>query len=154
MKGGATRAMVRYLGIKHGYYPMDPLRAQECDMIVDAFNDLFEIYGQAVFGKGNDESTFPETRPKFWEALDKFLAFLEPFCGRSQFLCGNNICIADFWIGAFIFSTHKNSNFPFGKDNGDWDKRLKMYPSYAGYVERITQANQARLRTRRQDQPI
>ena len=154
MKGGTTRAGVRYLGIKHGYYPMDPLRAQECDMIVDAYVDVFEALGDAGFGKGFDPSTIPETRPKFWEMLDKFLAFLEPFCGRGPWLCGNKLCVADFWVGAFIFSTIKNPNVPFGNDTGDWNKRLTMFPAFKGYVDRFVMANQTRLKTRRTDLPL
>ena len=37
LKGGSTKATMRFLGIKYGYYPDDALRAQECDMIVDAY---------------------------------------------------------------------------------------------------------------------
>lgn len=37
LKGGATRATMRYLSLTFGYYPDDPMQAQQCDMIVDAF---------------------------------------------------------------------------------------------------------------------
>jgi hypothetical protein len=37
LKGGATRATMRYLSLTYGYYPDDPMQAQQCDMIVDAF---------------------------------------------------------------------------------------------------------------------
>lgn len=43
MKGGATRAVMRLLGQTYGYYPQDPLEAQQCDMIVDGFQDLFDL---------------------------------------------------------------------------------------------------------------
>ena len=117
--------MVRYLGLKHGYYPDDPLRAQECDMIVDAYYDIFTLLGDAGFGKGFDPSTIGETRPKFWEALDKFLAFIEPFCQKGPWLCGTKMCVADFWFGTFVSVTIKNPNCPFGHDTGDWEKRCK-----------------------------
>lgn len=41
MHGGATRATVRYLALKYGYYPENPMQAQECDMITDYFQDVF-----------------------------------------------------------------------------------------------------------------
>ena len=56
MKGGSTRATFRYLAQKHGYYPMDPLRAQEADMIVDSYLDVFTLLGDAGVGKGFDAS--------------------------------------------------------------------------------------------------
>ena len=37
MKGGATRATMRFFSLTYGYYPEDPMQAQQCDMIVDAF---------------------------------------------------------------------------------------------------------------------
>lgn len=37
MKGGATRAVIRFLALTYGYYPDDPMQAQQCDMITDAF---------------------------------------------------------------------------------------------------------------------
>lgn len=60
LKGGSTKATVRYLGIKHGYYPDDPLRAQECDMIVDTYIDVFQSFSDAANGKGFDPSTKAE----------------------------------------------------------------------------------------------
>lgn len=84
LKSGATRATVRYLGLKYGYYPEDPMRAQECDMIVDGFIDVFEVQREAIFGKGNDPSTAPEIQQKlFGEVYPKFLTILEPYCARG-----------------------------------------------------------------------
>ena len=83
IKGGNTRACVRYLGMKHGYYPDDPVLAEECDMITDAYAKVFELSTQAIFGIGFDSSTIERCRRKFWPALDKFLEMLEPFCKRS-----------------------------------------------------------------------
>ena len=37
IKAGATRATSRFIALKYGYYPEDPMRAQECDMLVDGF---------------------------------------------------------------------------------------------------------------------
>ena len=103
MKGGATRAAVRYLGLKYGYYPDDPMRAQECDMITDAYYDTFGPQGETVLGKGNDANTIPDCQKKYKdEVLPKFLTFLEPYCARGTWLCGNKICTADFWVGAVI----------------------------------------------------
>lgn len=83
IKGGNTRAAVRYLGMKHGYYPDDPLRAQECDMITDSFAEIFELASEAAFGQGFDPNTIEECRRVFWPALEKFLDMLEPFCAKN-----------------------------------------------------------------------
>lgn len=136
------------MGIKYGYYPEDALRAQECDMIVDSYGDILKLLFEASQGKGLDPSTKVECQEKFWPELDKFLAFIEPFCGRAQFLTGQSICVADFWVGSLILSTFKNPEVNFGKDSGSWNKRLKMFPAFRGYVDRICIANQVRLKTR------
>jgi hypothetical protein len=39
LKGGATRATMRYLAHMYGYQPEDPMQAQQCDMIIDAYQD-------------------------------------------------------------------------------------------------------------------
>ena len=37
--------MLRFLGMKFGYYPEDPLQAYECDMLVDHHADVIaKIY--------------------------------------------------------------------------------------------------------------
>ena len=39
-KMGQSNSILRYLGMKLGYYPEDPIKAYECDMLCDAFADV------------------------------------------------------------------------------------------------------------------
>lgn len=151
MKGGSTRAAVRYLCLKYGYYPDDPMRAQECDMITDAYYDVFNQASNAIFGK--EGSTIPEEQEKYFTALDKFLTFLEPFAARGSFLCGNKLCAADFWVGHLVFAVFKNPTFCFGVDDGRVAKRCQDFPAFAAYCERFCAANQKRMQTRKTPRP-
>ena len=83
-KGGQARSVMRFLGLKYGYYPDDPLRAQECDMIVDGYYDVFGAGTDAAVGVNNDPSTCEAAREKYLkDVLPKFLTILEPFCARG-----------------------------------------------------------------------
>ena len=63
---GNSRAILRFLAQKYGYYPIDPLLAAESDMISDAHADVFEALINANFGKKipnsnhHDKSTIPQ----------------------------------------------------------------------------------------------
>ena len=58
---GQSNSMLRYLGMKYGYYPEDPLLAYNCDMICDSYNDIFSQLYAPYFSSD--------------EANDKFLIF-------------------------------------------------------------------------------
>ena len=150
MKGGATRAVVRFFSLKHGYYPDDPMQAQQCDMIVDAFQDCFELSGDAAFGKGFDKATIPESQAKYWAKLCDFLTFLEPYCAKKQFLCGAKPCAADFWVGSMVVSLIKNPNVMFGQgdDDNSWNGMNRKFPEFKGWSDRFVAANQTRMNTR------
>lgn len=99
---------MRFAALKYGYYPDDPFQAQQNDMIVDAFADLFGPAFEACTGKDGDKV---EPRKKYFgELLPKFLTFLEPYCAKGQFLCGQKICMADFYVGAMVFQHMKNTH--------------------------------------------
>lgn len=95
------------------------MAGQQCDMIVDAFQDCFDLSGDAAFGKGFDPSTIPESRAKYFAKMRDFLTFLEPYCAKGQFLNGPKMSTADFWVGSSITSLFKNPNAAFGKDAGE-----------------------------------
>lgn len=132
LKGGATRATMRYLSLTYGYYPDDPMQAQQCDMIVDAFQDIFNLSGDAAFGKGFDPNTIPDCKVKYYEKLHSFLVFLEPYCAKGQFLCGPKLCTADFWVGAMVTSLFENPNVCFGNDDSEnsWQNLYAKYPAF------------------------
>lgn len=104
IKGGATRAVMRFLSHRLGYYPEDNMQAQQCDMICDYFQDIFDACATAAWGKGSDPATIPEARTKYWAKLTEFLTFLDPYCAKGEWLCGSKPCTADFWVGAMICS--------------------------------------------------
>ena len=40
-KMGQSNSILRYLGMKYGYYPEDPIASYKCDMICDEYFDVF-----------------------------------------------------------------------------------------------------------------
>lgn len=147
-KGGSARAVMRFLAMKYGYYPMDPNTAQMCDMLVDGYYDVFAAGTDAFFGKGNDPSTVPDCQKKYCEeVLPKFLAILEPLCAKGQFICGSKICLADFWIGGMICGQFRNPEC-FGCQNGAFAKLEQQFPEFSKYCDRFVKENQKRMDTR------
>ena len=42
---GQSNAILRLLGMKHGYYPTDPMEAYKCDSLIDGYMDVLgKIY--------------------------------------------------------------------------------------------------------------
>ena len=41
-KMGQSNSILRYLGMKYGYYPEDPIASYKCDMICDEYFDVFQ----------------------------------------------------------------------------------------------------------------
>ena len=74
-KMGEHVHILRYLGVKHGYYPDDPLLAQHCDELIESAQDVFGKIPPIHFGPPeNKESAtktlFDSTLPKFLDYLD------------------------------------------------------------------------------------
>lgn len=118
-------------------------------MIVDGYVDLFDLSGDAAFGKGFDPSTIPDCRTKYWAKLDDFLTFLEPYCAKGQFLCGNKLSVADFWVGAMVTGLFKNPN-SFGHEGGadSFESKGSKYPAFMAYCDRFCAENKKRMDTR------
>ena len=119
-------------------------------MIVDAFQDIFELSADAAFGKGFDPATIPDCQAKFWAKLTDFLTFLEPYCAKKQFLCGAKPTAADFWVGALVTSLMKNPSAAFGQgdDDNSWNGMCKKFPEFKGWADKFAAANQTRMNTR------
>jgi len=143
-KRGAARALVRMLAQKHGYYPDDPIRAYENDMLVDGYYDIFnELWGIPI----KPAAEQPELMAKcFNESLPKFLKIIDPYCARGQFLVGSSLAPCDFWIGNLYVSGLGNAGFFAGADK--CQALLKQFPNFHKYGERFKAANKKYLDAR------
>ena len=124
---GQTLAILRYLGMMYGYYPEDPDLAWECDALMDGYNDIIGKLYPPFFKKTEEEkeAMYPEI---FDKILPKFLDIIEPICERNDFLCGDDLTIADFWIGGLFTNFMANDNVGFAKDK--WTATLAKFPAF------------------------
>ena len=103
-------AILRYVGIKYGYYPTDNAEVSwAIDSTVDSLVDVMNAFYKAAFA---DEASKPElfktyfgtTLPAWLTAINKRLLANS----SKHFIVGDKITIADFAIAGFIYSLYLN----------------------------------------------
>ena len=103
-------SILRYLAIRHGYYPTDDAeQAWEIDSVLDAVSDLFSGLVKIVWEKdpetkANNASEFiGGAYPTILKALSNRLAQ-----NGTKFIAGDKITAADFHFGNFVVSVVYN----------------------------------------------
>ena len=139
--------MVRFLGQQHGYYPSDAKLAYDCDSLVDLYQDLLPKLCAPCYTK--DEAAKPALVAEIFEKLlPNFLKQVEPICARGEFLVGDSLTIADFWIGGLY--TNFCTNEAVGCAKEQWATALDEFPNFKAYGERFAEANKTYLAARPQ----
>ena len=64
----------------------------------------------------------------------------------GNFLCGDKLTIADFWIGGFYVNYITNPDISFCKER--WAKVADNFPNFTAYGKRFAAANAKYLETR------
>ena len=131
-KMGQSGAILRYLGMNHGYYPDDPLEAQECDEFMDGYADILAKVYKPHFEPSVD------TTELFSTVLPKYLDSIDAACAKGQFLCGANLTVADFAVGC-LYTNYFNNAGVFKSQN--WKYVLDKFPNFKAYGERFSAAN-------------
>ena len=88
-----STSILRYLGKVHGYYPEDAKVAYEVDRVMDDFNDILGLIYKPHFDKNLDSTDI------FEKILPKYLKTIEDRCATNEFMVGDKMTIADFWVG-------------------------------------------------------
>ena len=140
-KMGSTNAMMRMVGAKYGYYPEDPMKAYQNDFLTDLYYDHFDKFVNFLMAPPDKQA---EQKDEQIDRIKKVLGYIEPFCGKTKFLVGDNLCVCDFWIGGFYTNIMSK---PFWV-NGEWDKIKGQFPKYTAYGEAFKAANQAHIDAR------
>lgn len=96
-KIGATNAMMRMVGAKHGYYPEDPMQAYQCDFLSDLYYDYFDKFVNFLMAPDKQADGAADQIA----LVRKVMAFFEPFAAKGKFMVGDKLCVCDFWIGGF-----------------------------------------------------
>eukprot|EP00349_Pseudokeronopsis_sp_Brazil_P000221 CAMPEP_0202959298 /NCGR_PEP_ID=MMETSP1396-20130829/3520_1 /ASSEMBLY_ACC=CAM_ASM_000872 /TAXON_ID= /ORGANISM="Pseudokeronopsis sp., Strain Brazil" /LENGTH=144 /DNA_ID=CAMNT_0049677793 /DNA_START=193 /DNA_END=627 /DNA_ORIENTATION=- len=139
--------MMRFMGKKHGYYPEDDCVAWRVDSIIDALDDANECLIKVYFAPSEEEKkeaarvATTEVIPRFLSKINKIL--LEN--GNSDFLVGNKTTIADFFLGAWVYSLVRNPNNPKVDLLGGL---LDAHPQVLKWADSFAKENESRLSSR------
>lgn len=121
------------LGQKYGYYPKDIMKAYKCDSMIDAYLDIVgKIYKPFFLPEDKREAEYPNI---FGKLIPRFLDQIEEQAGKAEFLCGDDLTIADFWIGGLYTNYINNPHVGFAKES--WEAALDTYPNFKAYGERF-----------------
>lgn len=140
-------AITRYLGSIHGYYPNDARLAYEVDYLLEGFDTVQSIIYKPYFEKCELEKEQLIDKI-FNQVLPKFLGVVEPLCEKGQWLVGNDLTIADFWIGGMYTNFINNINITYAQEK--WSTCLDNFPHFKAYGERFTKTMKSHLELRNQ----
>ena len=82
----------------------------------------------------------------FTDFLPKYLAKLEPYVSKGEFIAGNKLSSADFVVGGLYVNYFVNKDCPFAAE--EFAKILEEFPNFKAYGERFVAANKSYLETR------
>jgi len=142
-KMGESLAITRYLGRKYGYYPDDPMKSFECDMLIDMYMDVIGKVYKPLFEA--DETKHDPMILEIVEAMKKFLDGAAPHF-EGNFLVGDKLSIADFWIGGLYTNYLASSDIPFGKEQ--FSEVLASYPAFEAYGKRYAEEMKSYISSR------
>lgn len=135
---GQTLAILRFLGHTYGYYPENHDTAWQCDALCDGMADIFGKLNAPNFAKGEAKEVM--INELFDKILPKFLAICEAKLADGRtYLCGDQLTIADFYIGGVYTNNMTNENIPFAKER--WGSCLDNFPNFKAYGDRFVAEN-------------
>ena len=118
-----SKALLRYLGTIHGYYPKDAKIAWACDKAVDNWEPMIDtVGGPLAFGTAGPDFLEKVYCAKYQEMCDMAKMMLTKIGGK--FLCGDKLCIADFAFASKYFNMVDNANFAAGATFTDAGKAI------------------------------
>ena len=102
---------------------------------MDDFNDVLGVVYKPFFAK-DKESLFDN----IFEKVSGFLERIDARCAAGNFLVGDNLTIADFYIGGLYTNYLANPEITFAQDR--WAATLEKFPNFKAYGERYVAATQ------------
>ncbi|CDW89050.1 glutathione s-transferase [Stylonychia lemnae] len=134
-----SKAILRYLGKLHGYYPADPYHAYLADSYMDSFDDISPAFFQARSEKDAEkqkvlyDKLFNQTYPKWCQAIENRIQQNV----TRKFLVGEKLSIADFSFAGRHFGLVKNPLSPIQNDLQAQFSKFKGLSEYADNLEAI-----------------
>ena len=132
-----SKALLRFLGTRHGYYPRDVNIAWQCDALVDYFPALVEKFNKHFLSEEFPEEVLDD----FKETMDKLMEKCETQLTKhgKKFLVNENLTIADFMIFGNIASWFCNDSFVFKEQTADLMEELRddhrMFFKWVDYMK-------------------
>jgi len=101
-------AILRFLGVKHGYYnSMDPVAAYKADSVIDNVYDCYK--GDAIYCIFKPDAPTEEHIHGIVEVMTKASGLLEKDLGTEKYFGGEKPSIADFCVYAIMMSIAYNT---------------------------------------------
>jgi len=145
-----SHAIANYVGRAFGYLPTDSMKAYQSDAIVQILKDRMPGIVFCPFSDDIKEEDRPAAVDKsIGEEFPRLMRSLEPWLKSDGFLLGEELSVADFFIGNFYWSVCANEKFGYGVKDGRWADALKKYPKFVAYAQRFYEANKKYMDTRR-----
>ena len=138
-------AITRMLARQHGYYPVEPMEAFECDYLVDIWLDVLTECQKVHFMKEGSAERQTQIEKVFNIIVPVFLGKLQPYLSRRKFLMGDRIYLCDFWIGMLYVNFFKKRGI---YEQQRWDALLQRYPDFEAYGELFSKENKQFLASR------
>ena len=138
-----AKAILRFLGQMHGYYPQNPLDSCKVDGLIDHFEDAWSAIWKAYHVK--DETRDEVFRKFYEETLPKAMKEVEPIIGDG-WLVGSKLSTADFYIGGFY--TNVITHAPYSEHKAMKDKFVSDHPKFAAYGKRFLKENENWVKNR------
>ena len=115
---GQSMAILRYLGLRFGYYSTDPMEMWLIDSTVDAVQEIFSKFEGAYFSLSPDmKQTAFKSLIEQGGPLRTFMAAMEKrLKPEGSYILGSALTIADFALGALFFATFFNETSPYYQD--------------------------------------
>jgi glutathione S-transferase len=102
-------SILRYVGMKSGYYSTDPDEAYHIDNVLDEYNDVIaKLYPIHMKKDYNNE----DKRKMYFDALETFATTMESRLQKrkTEFISLDRITIADFALASVMFCQVDNPN--------------------------------------------
>mmetsp|Transcript_36541 Transcript_36541/g.27100 ORF Transcript_36541/g.27100 Transcript_36541/m.27100 type:complete len:217 (-) Transcript_36541:47-697(-) len=143
-----TKAILRYLGGKYGYYPMDAKAAWRVDSIIDALGDAQAEAGKVMQAREEEKAAvmqkvWSEVMPKILGKIDKILAKNS----TQECLVGTKETTADFFFGGMVFTFWRNPNNPAYQNI---KSMLDGFPNVKKWADAFEKKNATWLNKRKQ----
>ena len=132
-----SKAILRFLGAQHGYYPNDINEAWLSDAVVDYLQDFLAGLYPIQMNKKFDEAGQAEYT-KFMTTLVEYLNKILLKHGKKYIAGTDSLTIADFMVASIVFSHVHNDSIVGGATFTDIGKAIvAKNEAFAVYVERL-----------------